>query len=144
MVNVSPLVTRSKSTDYGSEKMKIAFPSQENLGLESPIYGHFGTAGYFIVVDSANGKFETLSNSDRVHEHGGCRPLAALGGKTVEAVVVGGIGMGALRKLKAAGIRVYRAAEGTISENLALIQSGKLPEYTSMMTCAGHGGECAH
>ncbi len=124
--------------------MKIAFPSQENSGLASPIYGHFGSAGYFVVVDSASGKHETLQNSDRIHEHGGCQPLAALGGQPVDAVVVGGIGMGALNKLNAAGIKVYRAAEGTISENLELVQAGKLPEYTSMMTCAGHGGGCAH
>jgi len=124
--------------------MKIAFPSQENLGIESPIYGHFGTAGYFVVIDSTTGQYEIHANSDQIHEHGGCRPLAALGGKPVDAVVVGGIGQGALKKLNSSGIKVYRAAEGTISENLELIQSGKLPEYTSMMTCAGHGAECTH
>jgi len=70
--------------------------------------------------------------------YGRCQPLAGLGGNAVDAVVVGGIGLGALRKLNASGAKVFRAAEGTISENLALIESGKLPEYTVDMTCAGH------
>lgn len=124
--------------------MKIAFPSQEDIGLQSPIYGHFGSAACFIVVDTAGGNCESVVNSDRIHQHGGCQPLAALGGRQVDAVVVGGIGLGALKKLNSAGIRVFRAAEGTVSENLALFQSKKLPEYTSVMTCAGHGGDCAH
>jgi len=124
--------------------MKIAFPSQQNLGLESPIFSHFGSAACFIVVDTAGKGHETVLNSDRIHEHGRCQPLTALGGNAVDAVVVGGIGLGALRKLNASGIKVFRAAEGTISENLALIESGKLPEYTVNMTCAGHHGNCTH
>ena len=45
-----------------------------------------------------------ISNNDLDHQHGNCQPLAALGGVTVDAVVVGGIGGGALRKLANAGI----------------------------------------
>jgi predicted Fe-Mo cluster-binding NifX family protein len=64
----------------------------------------------------------------------------------VDAVVVGGIGGGALMKLLAAGINVYRAVEGTVSDNLNLIQSEHLPQFTMNMSCAGHheGGGCAH
>ena len=27
--------------------MKIAFPTKENQGMDSPIYGHFGSAPFF-------------------------------------------------------------------------------------------------
>ena len=72
--------------------------------------------------------------------------MAALGGTEVDAVVVGGIGGGALMKLNAAGIRVFRAVEGTVADNLGLFGEGKLPELTMDQTCAGHGhgGGCAH
>ena len=126
--------------------MKIAFPSQENKGMESAVYGHFGSAPHFILVDSEDGTVEATSNPDQHHQHGQCQPLAALSGNPVDAVVVGGIGKGALLKLSAAGIKIYRAVEGTVSENLKLINSGVLPEFTLAQTCDGHShlDGCAH
>jgi predicted Fe-Mo cluster-binding NifX family protein len=63
----------------------------------------------------------------------------------VDAVAVGGIGMGALRKLQGQGIRVYRAVRGTVGQNVSLILNQRLPEFDANLTCAGHaGGECAH
>lgn len=126
--------------------MKIAFPSQKNNDLDSPVHGHFGTANYFIIVDQESGRLETQPNADLNHAHGNCQPLAALGGKQVGAVVVGGIGGGALRKLQTAGITVYRAVAGTVADNLALIQKGTLPEFTPDQTCAAHTtiGGCVH
>ena len=126
--------------------MRIAFPSQDDNGAKSAVYGHFGSAGYFIIADSENGTVETVVNEDREHAHGRCQPLKALGGVAVDAVVVGGIGAGALRGLQAAGIRVYRGVQGTVQENLELIRSGRLPEFTFEQTCAGHGqqGGCSH
>ena len=125
--------------------MKIAFPIQDNKGMDSAVFGHFGSAPYFILVESTNGSFEALGNPDQEHQHGQCQPLKALGERPVDVVVVGGIGAGALLKLNAAGIKTYRAVEGTVNENLELIQSGALPMFTLDHTCAGHGddGHCA-
>ena len=68
-----------------------------------------------------------------------------LGGLKVDAVVVAGIGMGALMKLQAQGIQVYRGAEGTVQHNIDLIRDGKLPQFSKENTCAGHaGGGCSH
>jgi len=120
--------------------MKIAFPTQQDSGIDSAVFGHFGTAGTFIVVDSETGEVKRIGNRDLNHLHGKCQPLVALGGQAVDAVVVGGIGGGALRQLNAAGIKVYRAVEGTIAENQALFEAGKLPEVTINQTCAGHQG----
>jgi len=126
--------------------MKIAFSTRENIGMESPVFGHFGSAPHFIIVDSDSSNFEAVTNPDREHQHGQCQPLAALGGGAVDAVVVGGIGGGALYKLNTAGIKAYRAVEGTVTENLELIKSGLLPLFTLDQTCAGHSGDgkCAH
>lgn len=126
--------------------MKIAFPAEADNGLESKVFGHFGTAPCFILVDSDKDRIESVGNSDLHHEHGQCRPTAALDGNQVDAIVVGGIGGGALNKLLAGGIKVFRAVEGTVDDNLSLIKSGQLPEFNMNMTCAGHGpGKgCAH
>ena len=85
-------------------------------GLESTVFGHFGSVGYFLVVDVVSGAVETIANADRDHLHGQCQPLAALGGKKVDAVVASGIGGGALQKLLSSGIKVYRAVEGTLTK----------------------------
>jgi len=60
--------------------------------------------------------------------------------------VVGGIGKGALGKLLAGGVKTYRAVEGTVQENLDLLNGGKLSEFLPGQTCKGHaiGGGCAH
>jgi predicted Fe-Mo cluster-binding NifX family protein len=126
--------------------MKVAFPVQQDQGLESSVHGHFGSAPGFVVVESETGSFETLTNNDMHHSHGQCQPMKALSGNTVDAVVVGGIGAGALRKLQADGVRVFRAVEGSLQENLEFIKAGKLPEFVMNMTCAEHHGQesCVH
>jgi predicted Fe-Mo cluster-binding NifX family protein len=127
--------------------MKIAFPVEENNGLQSPVYGHFGSAPWFVLTDVPGGELEVVTNEDAQHEHGMCRPDLALGGRAVDAVVVGGIGAGALRKLQAQGVRVFRGVEGSVQENLDLLNAGRLPEFQFEMTCAGHGhgeGGCPH
>jgi predicted Fe-Mo cluster-binding NifX family protein len=126
--------------------MRIAFPSQENNGVESTIFGHFGSANFFHIVDSETDDHESVCNHDLNHAHGHCQPLVALGNNPVDAVIVGGIGGGALRKLNESGITVYRAVEGSVSDNLAMIKAGKLPKFTMDQTCAGHTeiGGCAH
>ena len=126
--------------------MKIAFPVQVDQGLDSQVYGHFGSAPSFVILDSASGQLETVGNSDAHHAHGQCQPMKALAGNAVDAVVVGGIGGGALMRLQSQGVRVFRAVEGSVKQNLEYMTSGKLPEFSANMTCAGHqgGGGCAH
>jgi predicted Fe-Mo cluster-binding NifX family protein len=126
--------------------MRIAFPTQENKGLESTVYNHFGSAPFFVVVNTETNELEILDNQDLGHAHGNCQPLAALGGTPVDAVVVAGIGGGALKKLVDAGIQTFRAVEGTVFENISLINEGRLPAFTMDQTCRGHQGigECVH
>ncbi|HOV85645.1 MAG TPA: NifB/NifX family molybdenum-iron cluster-binding protein [Syntrophobacteraceae bacterium] len=126
--------------------MKVCFPTETLQGLQSTVYGHFGSAPGFVIVETDSMTFEQIANADLHHAHGMCQPLRALQGRKVDGVVVGGIGMGALMKLNAQGVAVYRAMQGTVQENLDLILAGKLPSFTTDHTCAGHGGGggCAH
>lgn len=129
--------------------MKIAFPTMQDLGLESLVYTHFGSAAFFVIVDGENDSFEVQQNPDQDHEHGHCQPLAALGTTAVDAVVVGGIGGGALRKLAAGKVTAYRAEEGTVAHNLERFKADQLTAFTVNMTCGGHvqigdKGGCAH
>jgi predicted Fe-Mo cluster-binding NifX family protein len=126
--------------------MKLCFPVESNQGLDSIVFGHFGSAPLFVVFDTETQTLETISNQDLGHVHGMCSPLKALNGKAVDAIVVGGIGAGAINKLNALGIKVYRASQGTVKSNIELQQQGILPEMSAEHACGGHGhaGGCGH
>ena len=123
--------------------MKIAIPVEDARGLESPVYGHFGSAPCFLVYDSDSGAASVLDNAQIAHEHGHCNPIAALAGHRVDALVTGGIGGRALELLRTAGIRVYQAAHAdTASQTLKSFQENQLEEITASACCShGHGQE---
>lgn len=126
--------------------MKVCFPVVENQGLASQIFNHFGSAPEFVIVDVTSSEFESVGNSDKIHQHGSCNPVAGLGGRHVDAIIVGGIGGGALHKLNVAGIRAFKAQGGSISEHIDLLKLGSLQEYLPGHTCGGHGHDhgCSH
>ncbi|GAA3646317.1 NifB/NifX family molybdenum-iron cluster-binding protein [Asaccharospora irregularis] len=122
--------------------MKICIPVEENKGLESAPFGHFGSAPMFLVCDLEKNELTPLDNGDLGHEHGKCQPMKALSGNVVDAVIVGGIGQGAIIKLGEMGIKVYRAKGETIKENLELFKEGKLEEFASNHSC--NHDDCGH
>ncbi len=124
--------------------MKICFPVDNDNGLASDIFGHFGSAPFFVVYDTQNSAVSVINNRDLGHIHGQCNPMKALNNQQVDAVVVGGIGGGAITGLNNRGIKVYKAAPGTIRENIGQFEKGALMEMTMAHTCGGHIGGCAH
>jgi len=126
--------------------MKVCFPVGKAEGLESKVYGHFGSAPVFIVVDTENNNVTIINNNDQHHAHGACNPMKALNDQTVDAIVVGGIGAGALSRLNQIGIKVFQAQTQTVRENIQMLKDQNLPEFTLQHTCAGHGhgGGCGH
>jgi len=128
--------------------MTICFPITNDQGLESEVFDHFGSAPMFVVVDSDTQQVKNIVNRDLHHAHGSCSPLKALGETSVDAIVVGGIGGGALVGLQRAGIKVYQAQGQTVAENLACLGTNELAELTPEQTCAahrhGHAHGCGH
>ncbi len=124
--------------------MKLCFPVESDLGIESEVFGHFGSTPNFIVFDTESKSIETINNQDLGHAHGQCNPLAALNGKMVDALVVGGIGAGAVNKLNGMGIKVYRAIKGTVRDNMGAFESNTMSELTIDHACGGHAGGCGH
>ncbi len=124
--------------------MKICIPVAEFRGPDSVVYGHFGSAPGFVMADTETMNIEPLANSDRGHAHGQCSPIKALAGASPDAVLVGGMGMGALRGLRSQGIRVFGCAEMTVSEAIRRFTAGELNELDENATCSGHshGNHC--
>jgi ArsR family transcriptional regulator len=124
--------------------MKVGFAVQTNEGIESKVYDHFGSAPAFIIVDTEGKEVLTVNNKDLHHVHGACNPIMALDGKAVNAMIVGGIGAGALTKLNALGIKVYGAGASSVKENLSLLSENKLQELSVNNSCRSHQGGCGH
>jgi predicted Fe-Mo cluster-binding NifX family protein len=126
--------------------MKVCFPVQKDEGVGSTVYNHFGSAPMFVVVDTDANSKVTVNNQDQHHAQGACSPMKALNDQKVDAIVVGGIGAGALNGLNRMGIKVHRSQGATIRENIELIKNGTLAELTLQQCCGGHNndGGCAH
>ncbi|WZL72353.1 NifB/NifX family molybdenum-iron cluster-binding protein [Clostridiaceae bacterium 35-E11] len=122
--------------------MKVCIPVKENNGLESIAYNHFGSAPFFLIYDLEKEEIKVIENEDLHHAHGMCQPLKALGGEAVDAILVGGIGAGALMKLNNQGIKVYKVAGETVSQNIELLKRDKLMEFSANHSCNHHG--CNH
>lgn len=123
--------------------MKICIPVLEDRGLESITYSHFGSAKVFLLFDTETMTLERADNTDAVHEHGMCNPVAAIAGLKVDAVVVGGIGPRAVQALNSSGIRVYGSVPGSVSDNIEAFRQGGLTEISCEGACSsGHGHGC--
>lgn len=119
--------------------MKLCFPIEDNNGLSSDIFDHFGSAPKFLIYNTDKKDTVIIDNQDLGHLHGQCNPMRALSGHMVDAVIVGGIGAGALKALNNMGIRVYRTAQGDVQAHIDLYRKGKLVETTLIHACGGHG-----
>jgi predicted Fe-Mo cluster-binding NifX family protein len=124
--------------------MKLCIPIKENKGMQSDVYGHFGSANAFLIYDTNNGQNEIIDNSDRQHTHGQCHPLSSIEGKEVNAIIVGGIGARAISKLNSQNIRVFQAVNGSAELNIEMFKNSLLPEMKIEDACAhhNHGGGC--
>lgn len=123
--------------------MKICFPVPQDEGLESNIYGHFGSAPLFVVVDTELRETRAVSNHGQHYAQGACQPLETLEGEQLDAIVVSVIGSDALQGLNRAGLKVYQALGVTIADNIVCLEQEGLPEYAVDHGCVSHGHEHA-
>jgi predicted Fe-Mo cluster-binding NifX family protein len=119
--------------------MFVCIPIEENKGLDSTVCAHFGSTPEFLIVDTDASTCRAIINKNQHHGHGMCAPIASLEGERIDAIVVGGIGMGALNKLAAAGLQVYMAEHATVAETIAAFTAGSLRPVQPGQACAHHG-----
>ena len=119
--------------------MKICIPTETNSGVSAKVYGHFGSAPYFTIVDTAKDSVEIINNADQHHAHGMCHPMKALMGKKIDVVITGGMGARAVQGLNQGGIKAYRAIPGTVADIITQFTEGGLEEITVNNACAQHG-----
>ena len=106
----------------------------------------FRLAPVFVLVNTETLAVEPIGHRDHEHQHGACSPLKALGGQQIDAVIVGGIGPGAIQGLQQAGIGVFQFLGGTVAAAVQQFQANALPVLTLENACGGRGSgqSCGH
>ena len=107
--------------------MKVVITAQGET-LQSPVDPRFGRAKWLIVIDTETGAFEAVDNKKNFNAAQGAgiqasRNVSKLG---ADAVATGNMGPKAFAALKAAGIKVYVGADGTVQKALDSFMAGAL------------------
>jgi predicted Fe-Mo cluster-binding NifX family protein len=120
-------------------KVKVAITSQGD-NLNAQVDKRFGRCTYFIIVDLETRTIEAIPNpaSDAT---GGAGPQAAqtIADKGVGAVITGNVGPNAFQTLKAANIKMYQGAFGTVKETLTKYEIGELKELSNSSVSSHFG-----
>lgn len=120
--------------------MKVGFPVAQDAGLESAIFGHFASAPLFITIDTDTEDMSQFANGDPLAPDAGCNALKAVCSRSLDAMVVDGIGDGYLRILNSCGIEVFQAESASLRENYALLKDQQLAKVE--MLNSAEAGRC--
>ncbi len=109
--------------------MKIMITARGD-SLDSPVDERFGRAEVFLIYDSDAKQVEAVKNPF-LNNQGGVGISAAKFAveKGVDALVSGSFGPNALEILRASSIKLYKAQNGNVQENVDKLLSGKLEEF---------------
>lgn len=118
--------------------MKISIPVMENAFLASEVCPHFGKSPLHLVVESGTGEIEAVIRRGEGGA-GECAPVEAMRARGTEVVICQGLGQGALARLAAAEIKVYRTDCTTVEAALWAFERGELEPMNAEHACAGHG-----
>lgn len=118
--------------------MKLCIPVEKSKDGKTNVYGHFGSAPYFLIFDTEANTSKLIENGNMHHSHGTCNPLLALSDEKIDAVVTGGMGGRAVMKLNENGIKVFRYSGQPLEELEKLYRAGSLDEITAANACAHH------
>jgi len=111
-------------------KMKIAFASEEDKGLESRIAYHFGRCPYYVFVEVENGQIKSVETKQNPYfgSHApGVVPefIASQGAKVI---IAGGMGPRAIDWFNRLGVQPITGVSGVIRNVLNDYLAGKLAD----------------
>lgn len=109
--------------------MKIGVTAR-GTELTSGVDPRFGRARYFIVFDTETEEVRAVDNAVNLNavQGAGVQAAECVTREGVQALVTGHCGPKAFRVLRAAGIRVFTGAEGTVADAIDRFSSGGLDE----------------
>ena len=130
--------------------MKICIPTKDDLGLESRVYDHFGSAPFFAMMDADSGRLDVVHNTDLDHRHHSCHHIDGLKTHNVDVVVCSGVGRRAFAALQEAGIDVLVPEHATVADIVSTVRAGEVHRLSPDRACGGgrqghgHGAGVGH
>jgi predicted Fe-Mo cluster-binding NifX family protein len=118
--------------------MKICMPVLEDKGMDSVMYGHFGSAPCFALYNTDTHTVVSSKNNEAEHEHGSCMPVDALRAMGAEAVLCRGMGLRATNLLMTAGIKPFLVEAGTIAEAIGKYERREIRVLDEQNSCQAH------
>jgi predicted Fe-Mo cluster-binding NifX family protein len=95
--------------------------------LDAAVDPRFGRCRYFVVVDSEQGTFEALENTNADRRgRAGVQSANTIASKGAKVLLTGKCGQNATRALAAAGIRVVPGCSGTVRAAIEKFKAGEL------------------
>ncbi len=118
--------------------IKIAIPSKANQ-----IDNHFGHCEYFSIVELNDQLEITKQYKMAAAENCGCKSDLAqeLAAEGISVLLAGGIGQGAINKLKSANINVLAGFTGSIEE---VVERWKRKDYQVDISVCREHDSCSH
>jgi predicted Fe-Mo cluster-binding NifX family protein len=136
------------------EKRRVVVACEDDSGLDSPVCGHFGGTPHFLVAETEG---ESVVSSEvvdnpHVHNHGPGKVPNLVRRLRPDAVLVGGIGRGAVQIFEHHGIDLFAGVTGLARDAVAAWARGELQPGATACDGQGHGhghghahgGGCGH
>jgi predicted Fe-Mo cluster-binding NifX family protein len=122
--------------------MKIAVPTKENKQIDA----HFGHCAFYTIYTVSDDKKTVTSIVMPSPQGCGCKSNIAevFQQEGISVMLAGGIGDGAINKLKAHGIEVVRNCSGNVDELLHSYLLGEIEDGGSNCAAHEHGHTCNH
>lgn len=120
--------------------MKVAIPV-ESKSLDAPVCPSFGRTPLYVLIDTDSGAHEYLDNEAAASQGGaGIKAAQALVDSGTAVLITYRCGENAAQVLNAAEVKIYKAQEGSVSDNIAAFKDGKLSLLTEIHPGFHHHG----
>lgn len=122
-------------------EMKVIVPV-ESKSLDAPVCPSFGRTPLFVLFDTESGNHEFLDNGAAASQGGaGIKAAQMLVDSGAAALITYRCGENAAEVLSAANVKMYKAQDGSVAENLGKLKDGKLSLLTEIHPgFHNHGG----
>ncbi len=127
-------------------KVKIAFATEDNLGLDAKISAHFGRCPFYTFIEVEEGEIvEVLSvPNPAIQDHQPGQIPQFIAEQGCDIIVSGGMGPRAQEWFLSLGVKPFIGVTGKVKEVLPLIIEGKLKPLENVEKKGGceHKGDC--
>ena len=121
--------------------MKIALPI-ESKSSDIPVCPSFGRAAFFAIYDTETKTYEFIKNEAAESQGGaGIKAAQALADNKINVLITFRCGQNAAEVLNNADIKMYKAENGSVADNIAKFNDKKLSVLTDIHAGYHNHGE---